>query len=139
MAEQQFDPASIPKFSVIRIPYRFEGVKSEKLFVVICHRGINAICIKATSKVEVYKNNPVMMKGCVHYQAGVLDCFPLETIVQPDNQIPIPHADILRCSMNGTLEVHPPLPNFEVEFRRAINASDTLDDRRRERLLIAME
>lgn len=135
MAKQPFDPASIPRFSVIRIPYTFEGSRTEKLFVVLCHRAGNAICIKATSKVTVYKNNPNMMRGCICYAAGTFGCFPLETVVQPDNQVPIPHSDIAKAHNAGQLEVHPTLPKFEQELRRAIGASATLDERRRERIL----
>jgi hypothetical protein len=135
---QQFDPALIPRFSVIRIPYKFDGNRTEKFFVLICHRGVNAICIKATSKVEIYKNNPNMMKSCIYYAAGEVKCFPLETVVQPDNQFPISHADLGKAFMERTLEIHPPLPNFEHELRRVIRESDTLDDRRRERLLAAI-
>lgn len=138
MAKLQLDPSAIAKFSVIRIPYRFEGTRSEKLFVILCHRGIHALCIKATSKIGIYKNNPTMMKGCVHYDAGSHDCFPAETVVQPDNQFPIAHADILKADKDGTLEIHAPIANFERELRCAIRDSNTLDQRRRERLLAAL-
>jgi len=138
MANQQFDPSSIPRFSVIRLPYNFEGNLIEKLFVVICHRAGNAICIKATSKVAIYRNNPQRMAGCVHYAGGALKCFPVETVVQPDNQFPIAHTDILKAHTKGVLEVHPPPPNFEQALLKAIRDSATLDERLRERLLMAI-
>ena len=123
---------------MIRIPYKFEGNRSNKFFVVLCHHGIYAMCIKATSKTEIYKNNPSMMKGCIYYPAGSFDCFSADTVVQPDNQFPIAHGDILKAFLEGNLEVYPPLRNFEIELRRAIRDSATLDGRRRERLLAAI-
>jgi hypothetical protein len=138
VANPPFDPALIARFSVIRIPYTFEGKRSEKFFVILCRRGAHAMCIKATSKTAIYKNNPDKLKGCIHYAAGSLECFSLDTVVQPDNQFPISDGDLRRAFMEGTLKVYPPPANFEQELRRAIRDSSTLDDRYRERLLAAI-
>jgi hypothetical protein len=120
---------------VIRIPYTFEGKRTEKLFVVLCRRGAHSICIKATSKTEIYNNNPDMMKGCIHYQVGAVACFTVDTVVQPDNQFPISDGDLRKAFSDGNLTVYPPIANFEQELCRAIRDSVTLDDRHRERLI----
>ena len=128
----------IARFSVIRIPYTFEGKRSEKFFVILCRRGAHVMCIKATSKTEIYKNNPDKMKGCVYYPAGSLECFPEDTAVQPDNQFPISDGDLRKAFAEGTLKIYPPPANFEQQLRRAIRDSCTLDDRHRERLVAAI-
>jgi hypothetical protein len=138
VANQPFDPTSIAQFSVIRIPYTFEGRRSEKLFVVLCRRGAHIICIKATSKTEIYKNNQDKMKGCIYYPAGSLDCFPQDTAVQPDNQIPISDGDLRKAFAEGVLKIYPPPENFEQELRKAIRNSYTLDERHRECLIAAI-
>jgi hypothetical protein len=137
VANPPFDPSSIARLSVIRIPYTFEGKESEKFFVILC-RGAHVLCIKATSKTEIYKNNPDKMKGCIHYPVGTLACFSEDTVVQPDNQFPISDGDLRKAFAVGKLKIYPPPANFEQELRRAIRESSTLDDRHRDRLLAAI-
>ena len=122
---------------MIRVPYQFDGDPHpvEKLFVVIGHRDEYAICIKATSKTAVFRNNPSMRKGCVWYDAGVIPCFPLDTAIEPDNQIPIPHEVIRRAHCNGTLQIHELPPQFEDDLRGAIGSSATLSMAKRIRIL----
>lgn len=132
------DPASIPRYSVIRLPYRFgtASYTERKRFVVLGHQKGHAICLKATSKVDVYKNNPEKLAGCVFYKAGEVEIFPEETAIQPDNQIPIPHTHLLMMHGKGALEWLGSLPaDFETKLRAAIDNSTTLDDRQISRLL----
>jgi hypothetical protein len=126
---------------VIRVPYQFERDPRpiEKLFVVLCHMEGCAICIKTTSKTDLFRNNPAMRKGCVWYSAGQLTCFPLDTVIEPDNQIPIPHDDIRRAQVRGTLEVYALPASFEEDLRSAIDRSATLSPRRRIRLLSMLD
>ena len=134
--QSPFDPSNISRFSVIRVPYQFQGeISKEKLFVVLGHRSRNAICIKATSKVDLYVNNPEMMAGCVFFKAREISCFSLDTAVQPDNQIPIAHRDIIAAHRDGSLEITLLPDSFEERLRKAITDSTTLDDRLRARLL----
>ena len=132
-----FDPRSLQRFSVIRVPYHFDGDPGpeEKLFVVLCHKDEFAICIKATSKTAVFKNNPDMMKGCVWFSAGQLDCFPHDTAIEPDNQIPVPYEAIRKAHNCGSLEVHELPDRFENDLRAAIDRSATMSPRKRARIL----
>jgi hypothetical protein len=61
-----------------------------------------AICIKATSQIDIYKNNKELAAGVVSYDAGVLPFFPLATSIQPDNLHPIPHRHLIKCHAEGT-------------------------------------
>lgn len=106
----------------------------EKLFVVLCHRPPFAICIKATSKTTIYRNNPSMSKGCVWYGAGEVPCFPLETVIQPDNQFPIPYELIRKADNEGILDAYLLPTGFEDSLRAAIANSATLTPRERSRI-----
>jgi hypothetical protein len=139
--DRRFDPSTIPPFSVIRIPYRFGNEPPvSKLFVVLGHKtdglGVSyAIAIKATSNGALYAGDTSRRQGCVCYPPGALECFPLATFVEPDNQFPIKHTDISRADQAGQFEVHC-LPNdFEQRLCAAINASITMS--RREKLRMA--
>ena len=135
-----FDPSSIPPFSVIRLPYRFgNDPPVSKLFVVLGHklngrRDWYAICIKATSNAAAYADQR-KRRGCVHYPARSLECFPLETFIEIDNQFPISHADIRRAHQDGQFESHDLPDDFETRLHEAIQASITLSPREKQRLL----
>jgi hypothetical protein len=122
---------------VIRVPYHFVGdpKPEEKLFVVLCHKDCYAICIKATSKVEVFENNPSKKKGCVWFPANQLPCFPLQTAIDPDNQFAIHHDVIRKAKKDGILEVYQLPDGFESDLRKAISNSATLAPRQRARIL----
>lgn len=133
-----FDPSSIPPFSVIRVPYRFGNAPPvSKLFVVLGHklngRDLYAICIKATSNATSYADQR-RRQGCVHYPAGALECFPLATFIEIDNQFPIRHADIRRAHHDGLFEMHGLPEDFETKLCEAIRASITLSPREKQRL-----
>ena len=109
---------------MIRVPYLFEGeARSEKLFVVLCHKDSFVVCIKATSKTAIFRNNPSMRKGCVWYSAGQVPCFPLDTVIEPDNQFAIPYEVLRRAERDGILQ------------GAAIRNSATLAPRQRARIL----
>lgn len=133
-----FNPASIAKYSVIRLPYKFSGEEEHryKRFVVLGHFENHAICIKATSKVEIYKNNKELMGGCVHYEAKEVSFFEQETVVQPDNYVAIPHQRLTDCQKTGELEIIGDLPvHFEADLAAAIEDSVTLTEPNRKRLI----
>lgn len=137
---QPFDPSTIRPFSVIRVPYQFEDKEPvSKLFVVLGHRtdgfGISyAVCIKTTSHKELYLDER-KRKGCVRYQGGDLDCFPAEiTFVEPDNQFPIAHTDIMSAERKGKFENHALPQDFESRLCEAIRCSITLSTRQKQRL-----
>jgi hypothetical protein len=132
-----FDPSSLARYTVIALPWKFEGdaYAERKLFVVIGHCGGHAICLKTTSQTNFYKNNKDAMAGVVFYNAGDLRCFPVDTAIQPDNCIPIPHKTIAEERERLRLEVREILPSdFDDRLQKAIDNSVTLDDRKRDRL-----
>jgi len=116
-----------------RMPYRYPGQAAVlKRFVVIFHEAGHAICLKATSKVALYINNPAMMAGVVYYTAGRLSFFPVDTAIQPDNLHPIPHADIASCLQYGTFEILGKMPaDFKQLLITAVNASITMKTARK--------
>jgi hypothetical protein len=133
-----FDPPCIPKYSVIRIPYKFSNASQyeSKLFVVLGHVCNYAICIKATSQVAFYKSNPEKLAGCVSYKPGEVAAFDQETVIQPDNQFPIPHEQLQRFNDNKTLQLLGVLPiDFEDKLKTAIENSTALNEREVTRLL----
>lgn len=135
---ESFDPNSLERYCVVALPHRFAGddYDERKIFVVLCHRNHHAICLKATSKVQIYKNNSDAMAGVVFYGAGQFKAFHLDTAVQPDNCVPIPHERLRESKENLNLDVFGALPDdFHGRLLKAIGNSLTLDDRQRKRLL----
>jgi hypothetical protein len=136
--QTSFNPASLPAFSAILVPYRFGGSPYlvSKIFVVLGHRNGFAICLKATSNVELYKNNPEKLAGCVFYKGGEISLFREDTAIQPDNQVPIPHAHIADMHQKMALKLLGSLPaDFVTKLILAIENSTTLDDREKERIM----
>lgn len=131
------------RFEVIRCDYHFDGDPDPlpgRLFVFLENRHLSneiyAICLKATSKVDPYKNNPQRMKGVVLYQPGEVTCFNKSTIVEPGNLIPIPHRDLIRQNRLGKAAVIGALPDgFAALLIAAVQASVTLSPREKQRLL----
>jgi hypothetical protein len=137
LVPQRFQASSISRFSVIRVPYQFDGEARpiSKLFVVVEHRNSHAICIKATHQTAKYENDEKAMAGCVYYKAGEVECFSVNTAIQPDNQFGISHAHIEKHHSAGQVEVHSPLPqDFQAKLQKAVEDSDTLSGRKRDRI-----
>ncbi len=133
-----FDPASIERYAVILLPFQFSGspYRISKFFVVLGHREGHAICLKATSQVDIYLNNKDQMAVCVFYEAGTVKCFERDTAVQPDNQIPISHHQLRAAHTKGELEIMETLPaDFEEKLRKAIGDSVTISGREKKRIL----
>ncbi len=134
----RLEPASIKKYSVIRLPHKFiEALYHErKRFVVLGHKGGNLICIKATAQVEVYKNNSGLMASCVYYSAGEVAFFEKDTVIQPDNPVPISYEQVLASDAEGEFEILGEMPDsFEADLVAAIEDSITLPRREAKRLL----
>jgi hypothetical protein len=140
-----FDPFSLSRLTVIKIRHRFEGDHLlAKFFVVLGHRtdGFGkayAICIKATSQTAGYKNNAERLRGCVYYCAGQVNCFPVDTVIQPDNQIPITHETIADAYFDNQLECWPMPADFEALLRAAVIGSATMSKRQKERILAVLD
>jgi hypothetical protein len=131
-----FDPTAIPRFSVIRVPYKFpeDILPLSRLFVVLVHVGGHAVCIKTTTKTALYENNPSQMVGCVYFKGGEASCFPENTVIQPDNQIPIEHDHIRSSHIRGQVQIYTLSADFPARLRAAVKKSETLTGRERKRI-----
>jgi hypothetical protein len=134
-----FQPTSILPFTVIKCLAAFGGGESEhKRLVAICHHGEALFTVKATSQVECYINSN-RLSEVVFYKGGTNRCFEKNTIIQPDNQYAIPHADLIKHHRNGDLTILGTLPaNFRDELAKAAESSVTITSRGRKRLLGAL-
>lgn len=133
-----FDPASIPRYTVISLPFQFPESphRISKFFVVLGHLNNHAICIKATSQVDVYLNNKEQKAGCVFYPHGECSYFHEDTAIQPDNQIPIQHALLQESHRRSELEIKGTLPSeFEKQLIKAVQESVTISPREKKRIL----
>lgn len=130
-----FKPQNIPKFTVIKLPYTFEGVTRRKRFVVIGHHEEHLIAIKPTSKMERCDADPRIAAGAVIYEKGTTACFDQRTAIEPDNQIPIPYSELTKHDKDGLLENLGVLPtDFRERLLKAIENSVTMEKRKKERL-----
>ena len=76
------------------------------------------------------------MVGCVYYKAGELKAFSRDTVIQPDNQIPIAHDYLIESEKNKSLDILGAMPaDFRSKLKKAISASLTMSDREKSRLL----
>lgn len=133
---QPFSAAQIPRYSALRMPYKFHGNVDTfpKWFVVIAHVNNHAICIKTTSNTEIYEHDKNRMAGCVFYKAGDVHCFPVDTAIQPDNQHGIPHALIEQGHTAGAVKIATLPANFQERLKQAVKDSDSLSGRERARI-----
>jgi hypothetical protein len=139
----QFDPAKIQPFSVLCCDYLFAGDPDPLIgrrFVCLEHRSLDgkeyAFCLKATSKVGAYTNNPGMMAGAVFYPAGTLQFFKKDTVIQPDNQFPIPHLDLIRQHRAEKVRILGSMPDsFPGDLIAAVEASRTMTPREQKRII----
>ncbi len=116
------------------MPYQYPGEEAvAKIFVLICHDGNHALCMKATSQISMYANNADQMKGVVYFAAMELPFFPVDTAVQPDNPHPITHIDISRCQANGSFKLLGNMPkDFPERLMSAIANSITMKPARKQ-------
>jgi hypothetical protein len=135
------DPAKISKYSVIQVPIKFDegSAKALKLFVVVCHEQQCLICLKATTRVESYKNDKERLAGCVYYKAHET-VFSYETVIQPENHFAIRYSDIRTHERNGEFRVLGRLPSdFEPKIILAIENSLTISRSLRKKLIDAVK
>jgi hypothetical protein len=131
------DATELKSFDLIRLPYTYADERPElKRFVFIRHEAGYAICLKATSKVILYLNDPTLMAGVIFYQKNSLAMFELDTVIQPDNPHPLSHIEINRSIKQGTFEHLGAMPeDFRAALLNAINASKTMKPERKRNLL----
>lgn len=99
------------------------------------HQSGHAICVKATSKVTGYLNNPEKMAGAKFYSAGSIACFRQDTVVQLDNGFPIPHTLIETQRLAGKSGIEGYLPGDpKADLLGAVDKSTTLTNERKRSL-----
>lgn len=95
-----------------------------------------AVCLKATSKLDGYKDRPERMAGVVLVPAGTHSFFPLETIIQPDNQVPIPYLTLATQHATGEFEILGAMyGGFVADLVKAVKASHTMSPERQRSIL----
>jgi hypothetical protein len=104
--------------------------------VCLSHEARHAICLKATSKLDAYKNRPDRMAGIIFVRAGTLSCFNQDTIIQPDNQVPIPHPTLATQHASGDFEILGAMHDgFPMDLAKAVRNSKTMSPREQKRIL----
>jgi hypothetical protein len=89
--------------------------------------------------VELYLNSKEQMAGCVFYRRTETSIFKFDTAIQPDNQIPISHAEIESNYAKNSLDILGSLPEgFERQLINAIHNSVTISGREKKRLLLIL-
>jgi len=133
MASAPFDPASMPRFSVIKIPATLDGQKQFKRFVVISHIPGYVYCLKATSQTAAFE----ACRDCVlTYKKGECKQFEKETVIDPRNQFPISHAELKKSIQDGEFEDHGCLPSdFRERMTEVVKNSRVIEPRKKARLL----
>lgn len=135
-----FNPNEIPLFSVIRVPYVFEGANVRKRFVVISHAYNHAFCLKTTSQTETFDADPSQLQGVVVYEAGECPLFEKRTIIDPRNQFPIAHSVLILHEGVGDFETHGVLPSdFKARLIEAITKSRVIERNKKKRLLSQLQ
>jgi hypothetical protein len=98
------------------------------------------ICLKATSKVELFMNNAEKMVGAVFIGQGECDCFDVDTIIEPDNQIPLSYEKVASAYRMNTLERLGELPDgFDGNLIKAVKKSETMYEMQQKRLLMLLK
>jgi hypothetical protein len=97
----------------------------------LTHVAGHAICVKATSKIEVYINDPERMAGCILYRAGELSFFTRDTVIEPDNYFAVRHRVLRdpRCVLGRLPE------SFHARLVEAIGRSIMLSRRQKAEML----
>jgi hypothetical protein len=76
------------------------------------------------------------MAGVVLVRAGTLSCFNRDTIIQPDNQVAIPHPKLVTQHANGDFEILGAMHDgFPADLAKAVRASITMEPREQRRIL----
>jgi hypothetical protein len=135
----QFNASDLGKLSVIRIYYEYPGEPpGEKLFVVLnptyrpADQPLIAFCLKVTSNVARYESDPQLLKGCVLVPEKALPFFPVKSVIQPDNLMPLSHEKLLSLGNSGQFRLEGQLPvEYETKLIAAIDACKTLNPKKK--------
>jgi hypothetical protein len=78
------DATELKSFDLIRLPYTYADERPElKRFVFIRHEAGYAICLKATSKVILYLNDPTLMAALFSIKRTLSQCLSLTRLSSP--------------------------------------------------------
>ena len=98
---------------------------------MLFHEQNAAVCLKATSRLKRYEDEPELMQGCVLVRASESDCFRKDTIVQADNLFPVRHSFL----QEDTCIIGQLPQDFHEKIVAAIKVNIVLEPRRKQRLL----
>lgn len=129
-----FDPSAIAPFTVFRCDYRFSGdpePEPARRFICLQHRSAGnqklVISLKATSKVEAYRNNPKRLQGVLLYEAGAIPCFEKATVVQT-KLWPIDYFHLIKEELRGNFLILGMMPSdFPEALAKAVRSSVELN------------
>jgi len=84
----------------------------------------------------LFKNNSEKMIGPVLLKEGETDCFGKETVIEPDNQVALSYAEVLKADRDNTLERLGSLPDgLGSRLIDAVKKSETMYEVQQKRLL----
>jgi hypothetical protein len=130
--------ADLKRFTVFRCKCRFDGEPEPLLKRFVCigreeESGSSlVVALKTTSKLAAYRNNPALLAGSVHYQAGVIQFFEKETVIQIDKRFPFFLSNLMTQHATGDFVILGSMPErFIDDLSRAIAASVTLSPKQK--------
>ncbi len=138
---EAFDPAKLARYSVFRVHYEYANQEpGEKLFVVLKHGKKlltpYCMCIKATSRTQRFQGDKSLLNCCISYKAGELPFFPLDTIIDPSNFIPMLHATLSAEATQGRYRIEGKMPeDFHKKLIQAIKGHPTIEPKTKQILL----
>jgi hypothetical protein len=125
---------------VIRIPIDFHDGDgpTKKLFVVLGHESNSCICVKATSKIGVFRASDQLLAGVVLFKAGE-EGFPLETAIDPNNIFAMDYQKLRGYFSRRDFELMGVLGGeFKRRMAEAITNSVTIPRLRKPRILAVL-
>jgi hypothetical protein len=136
-----FDPLKIGRYTVIHVWYEYPSQRGEeKYFIVLRHdktsAGFICRCIKATSRIARFENDPDLLKGVVLYEQRTIPFFTERTVVDPDSKLDIDHSHLKDQSRKNRFRVAGKMPeDFHERLVKAIKDSDQLAPKIKRELL----
>lgn len=82
--------ADIAPGHIISCIVDLDGRQTSKLFLVLAHLEDSALCLKITSNVGFYRNNPTRAAGAV-FCRGEHPALSLQSVIETDNDFLLPH------------------------------------------------
>jgi hypothetical protein len=140
-----FDPTKLGRYSVFRVWYEYPGQEpGEKLFIVLKHgkktTTAYCMCIKATSRLERFKTDDDLRKACIFYKGKTLPFFPIDTMIDPSNYIPMLHETLAKEAKHGRYRVEGKMPDtFHNSLVEAIKCHPNIEPKNKKILLVHID